>query len=442
MSGINLVSPTSFTSAVLIADTVAAPGGSNDSISTMTKSGGVTVSAALEIQSTTGALLVPRMTTTQRDAIVTPYNGMILYDTTTDLLNIRVGGAWQTTGGGGGPVSGPASSTDNAIARWNGTGGDDLENSVPTIADTTGAIATGPGTVNLPTYTFLTRTKCGMWSSSDNTVDFSTNELRAFQIAPAPALSVNYLVVTPQAANSGLTVTQPKLAAAGADTHIDLAVQAKGTAGFAILPSTSGVAATARFWNGAGTFYTSLAAGVNAANLALTLPIVDATANAAATATASAAALATNAAGATTFSSTLPRYTRVTLDTAAVTGMAATSVEIIAAPGAGNSILVHTAMVELDFGGTNFANGGDVSLFYGASIAAIANIATADIAAAFVNGGADASISVTGEMVGTTGLAKTLTSNLPLMIGNDTGAFDTGNGALVVHVWYSIVATV
>lgn len=42
--------------------------------------------------------------------------------------------------GGSSLVSGPASSTDNAIVRWDGTGGNLVQNSVVTVADTTGAM--------------------------------------------------------------------------------------------------------------------------------------------------------------------------------------------------------------------------------------------------------------------------------------------------------------
>lgn len=38
-------------------------------------------------------------------------------------------------GGGGQPVGGPASSTDNAVVRWNGTGGNSLQNSAVFIDD-------------------------------------------------------------------------------------------------------------------------------------------------------------------------------------------------------------------------------------------------------------------------------------------------------------------
>lgn len=52
-----------------------------------------TASAILELSSTTGAFLPTRMTSTQRDAL-TPTNGMIIYNTTTDKLQVRAAGAW------------------------------------------------------------------------------------------------------------------------------------------------------------------------------------------------------------------------------------------------------------------------------------------------------------------------------------------------------------
>lgn len=55
-------------------------------------------SAALEIQSTTGALLVSRMTSTQRDNL-TAVDGMIIYNSTTAAFNFRENGAWVTGSG-------------------------------------------------------------------------------------------------------------------------------------------------------------------------------------------------------------------------------------------------------------------------------------------------------------------------------------------------------
>jgi hypothetical protein len=51
-------------------------------------------SAALEINSTQGALVVSRMTTTQRNAL-TAVNGMIIYDTTQNAFRVYQAGAWK-----------------------------------------------------------------------------------------------------------------------------------------------------------------------------------------------------------------------------------------------------------------------------------------------------------------------------------------------------------
>lgn len=44
--------------------------------------------AAMDIRSTTQGVLLPRMTTTQRDAITSPPTGLIIYNTTTNKLNV------------------------------------------------------------------------------------------------------------------------------------------------------------------------------------------------------------------------------------------------------------------------------------------------------------------------------------------------------------------
>ena len=57
-------------------------------------------SAALEISSTTGALLMPRMTTAQRDAL-TGVNGMLIYNTSTSRFEGYCVGAWVSLHGWG-----------------------------------------------------------------------------------------------------------------------------------------------------------------------------------------------------------------------------------------------------------------------------------------------------------------------------------------------------
>jgi hypothetical protein len=58
---------------------------------------GATANAAalLDVASTTKGFLPPRMTTTQRDAISTPPAGLIIYNTTTNKLNVRTASSWE-----------------------------------------------------------------------------------------------------------------------------------------------------------------------------------------------------------------------------------------------------------------------------------------------------------------------------------------------------------
>ncbi len=57
-------------------------------------------SAVLDIVSTTKGVLVPRLTTTQRNAIATPKNGLLVYNTEDLKFNYWNGAIWEEVGGG------------------------------------------------------------------------------------------------------------------------------------------------------------------------------------------------------------------------------------------------------------------------------------------------------------------------------------------------------
>jgi hypothetical protein len=56
-------------------------------------------SAILELSSTTKGLLPPRLTTTQRDAVGSPAEGLLIYNDTTNKLNVHNGSGWEAVGG-------------------------------------------------------------------------------------------------------------------------------------------------------------------------------------------------------------------------------------------------------------------------------------------------------------------------------------------------------
>jgi hypothetical protein len=65
-----------------------------------------------------------------------PSNGDLWYDSTANELTARINGANVALGAGGGGVTGPGSSTDEALARFDGTGGSTLQNGTITMSDT------------------------------------------------------------------------------------------------------------------------------------------------------------------------------------------------------------------------------------------------------------------------------------------------------------------
>lgn len=58
-------------------------------------------SAALDVVSTSKGMLVPRVTTMQRNAITTPAKGLMVYDSTLNNFYFHSGTAWTAVGGSG-----------------------------------------------------------------------------------------------------------------------------------------------------------------------------------------------------------------------------------------------------------------------------------------------------------------------------------------------------
>ena len=78
-------------------------------------------SAILELSTTGRGFLPPRVTTTQRDAISSPAEGLMVYNTTDDALNYYTGSAWSAPGGAGSIAIDDLTDaeTDYTVNHWN-----------------------------------------------------------------------------------------------------------------------------------------------------------------------------------------------------------------------------------------------------------------------------------------------------------------------------------
>src|SRR5690606_12989174 len=62
----------------------------------------IDASAKMDISSSTKGILIPRMTTTNRDAIGSPAEGLLLYNNSTHAFNYHNGTSWTALGTGSG----------------------------------------------------------------------------------------------------------------------------------------------------------------------------------------------------------------------------------------------------------------------------------------------------------------------------------------------------
>lgn len=76
----------------------------------------VEASSILSLSSTSLGFLPPRMTTTQRDAISSPGNGLVIYNTTTGVLNFYNGSVWGAVGSGSGTVTSVAATSSGSLS--------------------------------------------------------------------------------------------------------------------------------------------------------------------------------------------------------------------------------------------------------------------------------------------------------------------------------------
>ncbi len=151
------------------------------------------------------------------------------------------------------------------------------------------------------------------------------------------------------------------------------------------------------------------------------------------------AKIAANAVDSSKLALTTVQYAAVPITAAEFNGMYAAPKQLVAAAGANTIIVLDRVELVMTYNSAAYAAGGVVAVQYdstanGAGVQASATRIAADFQAAastafpFNQGAA---------------LAPLLTSvNKGLFLSNITGAFTTGNSAMVAHVWYKVVPTV
>lgn len=140
----------------------------------------------------------------------------------------RGDGVW-TTPPGGGDVVGPASSTDNAVVRFDSTTGKLVQNSSVTISDTgdiaaVTTIALADGSVSAPSLAHTGDLNTGIYFSAADTIDLATAGVQRFEASPTGTFGFN---VAAQASSASiLRIDQPS-----GDTTHDTRVTISNSAG-------------------------------------------------------------------------------------------------------------------------------------------------------------------------------------------------------------------
>jgi hypothetical protein len=379
------------TNPVLIGNNTQLTGGSVDGLPSITLSGATPVSSILELQSTLAAFLPTRMTSTQRD-LLTPADGMLLYNTTLGKTQAREGGSWVTLSNSSG-----------------------------------GTFVADAGTAAAPSYTFTGDLDTGMYQVAANTIGFSSVGALQFKVSPTTN-AVNFVEVT--GAATGQT---PILGVSGTDGNVSLDVVLKNTGTLNIKgDDPSNTPGTIRFFSQDNGEYTAITTAEPASNATFKLPP-----SMPAATDGGLVPLRCDSLGEMTFDpdgAIIHQRTQVT--SAAVKTMFTTGAPILAAPPAGKTIMLRSCLLRLK-AGTAYANGGTIQLQYGSTgnnggISAV----TANMPANLLYSTAARGGSLLGDFP-EQDIASL--SGIGIFMSCDTANFITGTGDMYVDTWFSII---
>lgn len=132
------------------------------------------------------------------------------------------------------------------------------------------------------------------------------------------------------------------------------------------------------------------------------------------------------------------QHATVALTAANLNGMYAAPVQILAAPGAGKSIVITKLVFTITRTATAFANGAAAIVQYGSTVHGGGTQALdSTLASTVLTGSAGTTVSARNGAV-ISDLAAATIQNAGVYISNGTAAFDTGTGTAVADVWYVV----
>ena len=136
---------------------------------------------------------------------------------------------------------------------------------------------------------------------------------------------------------------------------------------------------------------------------------------------------------------TLQRYASVAISAAAFNGMYAAPVQLVAAGGANTLLVMDKVLLAMTYNSAAYAAGGVAAVQYDDTVNGAGVIASTTLAAASFQ---DTASTVYTFNSGVVEYPFATCVNQGLFLSNITGAFTTGNSAMVAHVWYHTIPTV
>lgn len=133
------------------------------------------------------------------------------------------------------------------------------------------------------------------------------------------------------------------------------------------------------------------------------------------------------------------KYVAVPISAAEFNGMYAAPKQLVAAGGANTLLVLDQLQLAMTYGSANYAAGGVAAVQYDSTANGAGVIASTTLAAATFQAAASTTFTMNAGVVA---LPFTTTVNKGLYLSNITGAFTTGDSAMVAHVWYRQIPTV